>query len=154
MGVCFIGLTRPVHPIASYSSAWSIFTSICAPFILNITLISLKIIACLKLTIALLRTIIKSRQFIKLSSTNIKHLDKDSLDADLQRLNNKCIICFDNIDLDTIMHSCKNEDSNEMSTDSVNDYIFLKCNHVFHSECFKEWYMNASYCPYCRKGVN
>ena len=30
-------------------------------------------------------------------------------------------------------------------------FIKLKCNHMYHSECIKEWARESNKCPLCRK---
>lgn len=158
LGICVISLTRPCHPIASYTSSWTIFTSIWAPLLLNGTIFFLRIIACLKLAVALLRTMIKSRQFTKMNTKNINDLDKSSLDLNLKQVNNKCIICLDDITVDHII----SKDSNSINYQrylpqcygSDDSHIVLKCNHIFHYNCFKQWYMSSACCPYCRNVIN
>lgn len=132
------------------------FTSIWGPLILNGTIFFLRLIACMKLAIALLRTMIKSRQFTKLNTKSITKLDKNSIYLNLKQLNNKCIICLDDITIDHIIPTYSNDSRFQKFIPSCNDeeHIILKCNHIFHYKCFKQWYINSGCCPYCRKVMN
>ena len=53
-------------------------------------------------------------------------------------IEDKCTICFTELSIDTDKHK----------------YIVLPCNHVYHSECIKEYLKSYDYhCPLCRKAV-
>lgn len=42
---------------------------------------------------------------------------------------------------------CYNEYKNEL------EVAKLKCNHIFHNDCIKKWFMNNGTCPFCRCNV-
>ncbi|KAL4147092.1 hypothetical protein PRNP1_010848 [Phytophthora ramorum] len=55
----------------------------------------------------------------------------------------QCMICLDDVDLDT---------SHEIGV-SGNSPIVLQCKHAFHRECIFEWLLFQSQCPTCRAQV-
>lgn len=136
-------------------SVWS------KPLISGIFL-SLRFITMFKMVVAVLRCGIKNRkyqlsenkmEFIPNTSMNIHEYD-DRIKLLIEKLNNKCIICYDKL-LDNECEQeeiCQDEDEDEDDKRSKN--LILSCDHVFHSECFKEWYLGSDDCPYCRNKVS
>ena len=56
------------------------------------------------------------------------------------------------------LEESKKEKNNECSiciSDFTNDSIIsiTKCNHIFHTDCIKEWYKYKTDCPICREKI-
>ena len=50
--------------------------------------------------------------------------------------------------------SCYNECSVCITNFETNDDIIeIKCKHIFHNECIKEWYKYKNVCPLCRAEI-
>lgn len=99
---------------------------------------------------------IKSRKY-QLSEKKLEILtdfDKSMFESNVRiktmidKLNNKCIICYEKL----IEHDTDETDSEEEK--EISQKLILSCDHVFHSDCFKEWYLGSDKCPYCREIVN
>jgi hypothetical protein len=58
---------------------------------------------------------------------------------------NSCIICFDNISIDSSL-SKKNDNIPKKMTK-------LDCKHNFHTNCIEEWIKTSNTCPICRNVV-
>jgi hypothetical protein len=128
IGICFITFTK-----LNYSLLNSFST-------MNIIFLCLRVISGAKMFIALVRGFIKARKFSKfdktiMMSTKPSNVVKESIAL----LNNTCIICLDKL-------------YSEFQDDQEKNLI-LNCEHIFHFECFKEWYNGSDICPYCRTKI-
>ena len=56
---------------------------------------------------------------------------------------------FENITINFINKECS-----ICLEDIIEDTVHLKCNHIFHKECLKEWFKIKTTCPICRKEYN
>lgn len=108
-----------------------------------------------KLLIALMRCGIKSRKY-QLSENKlefINDLNNSKYDPNgrigllIDKLNNKCIICYEKL-------IEEDRDGTDCEEERTSQTLILSCDHVFHSDCFKEWYLGSDKCPYCRTEVN
>ena len=36
----------------------------------------------------------------------------------------------------------------------TDDYIILKCSHIYHSDCINQWLIKKDTCPYCRNQIS
>ena len=81
-----------------------------------------------KVSVTLSEKALKSLKEVKYEEIKniVKNFDSDE----------NCSICLCTLTEDTSLHK----------------YMILPCNHVFHSECIKEWLMNHDYhCPICKR---
>jgi hypothetical protein len=117
---------------------------------MNAIFISLRCISAIKLVIALLRGLIKARKFSKFKNKadTYTQCDPKYIGNSREELDNKCIICLEDLS--------RNDSNNNDSVDDTNTdkkYLVLSCKHIFHLECFEQWYIASGNCPYCRKMV-
>lgn len=135
--VCIISIIKFNYNLFSGFSVGSIRSRT----IINAIFISLRFITALKVVISVLRAMIKARKYTKFENQASKFKTLD-IRKSLETLNNKCIICL-------------NEFSDEvLESDSDSDeHLVLECQHIFHPECFKQWYYTSGSCPYCREKV-
>ena len=47
---------------------------------------------------------------------------------------------------------CQNEEQEE-EEEEEKEMVTTKCNHVFHSECLKQWVLIKTTCPMCRASL-
>lgn len=141
-GVCILSFIKINYNLINGSSSG--FGSIWSRSILNVIFILLRCISAFKLVIAILRGLIKARKFTKFQNKAITDNTRSkSVETSIEKLNNKCIICLDEL-----------YDYNENPTDFENkEKLVLGCKHIFHLDCFKQWYVTSENCPYCREKV-
>ena len=64
---------------------------------------------------------------------NLERVNYNSLNKELS---NECLICLDTFE-------------------EIDEIVKIKCNHIFHCHCIKEWLCNESNkCPVCRVEVD
>lgn len=70
--------------------------------------------------------------FYVLIENNSVDLEKlNDVRIDLINTDKECVICLGNIE-------------------NKENSIILSCNHIFHYDCFKNWYSKNTTCPLCR----
>lgn len=138
------------YSLTNLGSVWS------KPIISAIFLL-LRFVSMFKMMVAILRCGIKSRKY-QLTENKLELIpdyDKSMFNSDdrikslIEKLNNKCIICYDEL-IEKRGDNISKESEESIET---NQKLILSCDHVFHSNCFKEWYLASDQCPYCRKDV-
>lgn len=138
IGICIIGFTKTNYNMIN---VFSNITAIWSKPLINVIFLCLRVISAIKVIIAILRGLIKARKITKFETKVSNNLDILTLSSTIEKLNNKCIICFDEL---------KSTDDNENQQKRT---LLLNCGHLFHFNCFKLWYKTSENCPYCRTKV-
>lgn len=140
IGVCVIGFTKINYNLINFFSNINIIWS--RPLV-NVIFLCLRFIAAIKVVIAMIRGLIKARRMTKFETkASTSKTNFSTLKPSLEKLNNKCIVCLDEL------YSV----SSQVNPNSERKTLMLKCNHIFHVDCFKKWYKHSG-CPYCRAKV-
>lgn len=112
--------------------------------LVNVIFLCLRCISAIKVVIAILRGLIKARKITKFEARASNTIDILTLSSTVDKLNNRCIICLDEL-TPTI--------SSDIKKFPKKQTLLLSCNHLFHLDCFKQWYTTSGSCPYCRDKV-
>ena len=154
VAICFISFTKlnysMLNSMSNIGMLWS------RP-VINSIFLCLRCISALKVVIAVLRGLIKARKFNRFESKadymlcNVKYIESSDL------IGSKCVICLEDFSVPQNPKTDSNLNlhiNSDPPADSDQRRIRLKCNHVFHLDCFKEWYVVSGDCPYCRSKVD
>ncbi|ODQ46895.1 hypothetical protein PICMEDRAFT_138533 [Pichia membranifaciens NRRL Y-2026] len=138
IAVCIIGFTEINYSLINIFANINILWS--RPLI-NVIFLCLRFISAIKVVIAILRGAIKARKFSKFEARVSWSTGLPSVVDAREKLNNRCVICLDELH------------SRSTGTDKAEKVLTLRCNHMFHLGCFKQWYETSGSCPFCRTKV-
>lgn len=138
IAICIIGFTKINYSIIN---AFTNINVIWSRPLINVIFLCLRFISAIRVVVAILRGAIKARKFTKFEAQASWNLDVESIDDTAEKLNNRCIIC-----LGDLRCTMKGNSLPEKT-------LLLNCNHIFHLNCFRQWYEISGSCPYCRKNI-
>lgn len=116
-------------------------------FHLNLALPGTIIQGCITSVYSLCKQVILFRQFLSHSRRLDNHLATAS-EAELSDVDHMCIICRENMHCPAKYERSRNKPLNQRKYPKK-----LRCGHILHMSCLKDWLERSDSCPLCRKRV-